>query len=155
MSCKFSFKCAVILIRIVVSLLLSRCSQSACNAFVEKSNSVFHQNWSPGESAQSSTWRELKAVSLALEAFASHFYGFKVLWYTNNHNFESMIVSGSRKADFHQLADLALLVFKVCLKFRMSLEVKWIPRDLNTKPHAISKLIDHDACLTCLSLLIP
>ena len=47
----------------------------------------------------------------------------------------------SRKADLHQLA---LRVFQVCLKFCISLEVKWIPRDLNTRADAISKLIDHD-----------
>ena len=69
------------------------------------------------------------------------FSGFKALWYTDNKNVESIILSGSRKADFHQLA---LLVFKVCLKLCMSLEVKWIARDFNTKPDAISKLIDYD-----------
>ena len=49
--------------------------------------------------------------------------------------------SGSRKADLHQLA---LLVFQICLKFSISLEAKWIPRDLNATADAINKLIDHD-----------
>ena len=62
---------------------------------------------------------------------------FKVIRYTDNQNVESIILSGSRKA-------LALRVFQVCLKFRISVEVKWIPRDLNTRADAISKLIDHD-----------
>ena len=80
-------------------------------------------------------------MSLALEAFASHLSGFKVIWYTDNQNVESIILSGSRKADLYQLA---LRVFQVCLKFRILLDVKWIRRDLNTKADAMSKLIDHD-----------
>ena len=41
-----------------VKVTFSDASNSACGAFVENSNLVFHQNWSPAESAQSSTWRE-------------------------------------------------------------------------------------------------
>ena len=71
----------------------------ACGAFIENSNLMFRQNWSPEESAQSSTWRELKAISLAVEAFANHFSGCKVIWYTNSQSVESIIVNGSRKAE--------------------------------------------------------
>ena len=56
-----------------VRVTFSDVSNSACGAFVKNSNSLFYQNWSLVERAQSSTWRELKAVCLALEAFASHF----------------------------------------------------------------------------------
>ena len=38
-----------------VKVTYSDTSNSACGAFVENSNLVFHQNWSPEESAQSST----------------------------------------------------------------------------------------------------
>ena len=58
-------------------VFLSDVSPSEINFWKDKL--VFHQNWSSEESAQSSPWRELKAVSLALEAFASHFSGFKVI----------------------------------------------------------------------------
>ena len=98
-----------------VKVTYSDASNSACGAFVdfvESSNLLFHQNWSPEESAQSSTWRELRAVSLAMEAFANHFSGFKVIWYTDNQNVESIILNGSKKADLHQLV---LLVFQICL----------------------------------------
>ena len=70
-----------------------------------------------------------------------HFYGFKVISYTDNQNVESIILNRSRKADLHQLA---LLVFQICVKFSVLLEVTWIPRDLNVRADAISKLIDHD-----------
>ena len=67
-----------------VKVTYSDASNSACGAFVESSNLVFHQNWSLEESAQSSTWRELRAVFLAVEAFANHFSGFKVIWFSDN-----------------------------------------------------------------------
>ena len=77
--------------------MFSDASNSACGAFLENS-----------------------AVSLALVAFASHLSGFKVIWYTDSQNVESIILGGSRKADLHQLA---LRAFKVCLKFRISLRI--------------------------------
>ena len=124
-----------------VKVTFSDASNSACGAFVKNSNLVFHQNWSPVERAQSSTWRELKAVCLALEAFASHFSGVKVIWYSDNQNVESILQNSSREADMHQLA---LLVIQICLEFHISLEVKWIPWELNAKADAISNLTDYD-----------
>ena len=66
-------------------ITFSDASDSACGAFVQLQPGVelvSHQNWSIAESAQSSTWRELKAVCLALEAFATHLSGSKVVWYS-------------------------------------------------------------------------
>lgn len=61
---------------LLVKVTYSDASNLACAAFGENSNLVFHQNWSPEESAQSSTWRELRAVSLAVEAFSNPFLWF-------------------------------------------------------------------------------
>ena len=105
----------------------------ACGAFVKNSHLVFHQNWSPVERAQSSTWRELKAVCLAFKAFANHF--------SDNQNIESILQNGSKKADLYQFALLAL---QICLKFHISLEFKWTPQELNARFDALSKLTDHD-----------
>ena len=102
---------------------------------------IFHQNWSLAESVRSSTWRELKAVCLALEAFASRLSNSKVFWYSDNQNVESILRNGSRKCD---LQELALVVFRICLLHCISLEVKWIPRDLNVSADCISKLVDFD-----------
>ena len=100
-----------------------------------------HQNWSIAETAQSSTWREIKAVCLALEAFASRLSGSKVVWYSDNQNIASILLNGSRKAD---LQLLALQAFHICLQFRISLDPKWIPRDLNSRADLISRHIDFD-----------
>ena len=37
-----------------------------------------------------------------------------------------------------------LLGFQICREFHISLEVKWIPRELNAEADAISKLTDYD-----------
>ena len=100
-----------------------------------------YQNWSIAETAQSSTCRELKAACLALEAFASRLSGSKVVWYSDNQNVASILLNGSRKPD---LQLLALQAFHICLQFRISLDPKWIPRDLNSGAELISRLIEFD-----------
>ena len=100
---------------------------------------IFHQNWS--ESVRRSTWRELKAVCLALLAFASPLSNCKVFWYSAYQNVESILRDGSRKRD---LQDLALVVFQICSHYCISFEVKWIPRGLNASADCICKLIDFD-----------
>ena len=69
------------------------------------------------------------------------FSGVKVICYSGNQNVESILQNGSREADMHQLA---LLVIQICLEFHISLEVKWIPWELNAKADAISNLTDYD-----------
>lgn len=39
---------------------------------------------------------------------------------------------------------LALQAFHICLEYRISLDIKWIQRDLNETADSISKLIDFD-----------
>ena len=120
----------------------SDASNSAYGAFVEPQPELtFSQNWSLVESVRSSSWRELKAVCLALEAFASRLSNSKAFWYSDNQNVESILRNGSGKCD---LQELALVVFQICLLHRISLEAKWIPRDLNVSVDCISKLVDFD-----------
>ena len=90
-----------------VSSGFSDASDSACGAVEESEPElIFHQNWS--ESVRRSTWRELKAVCLALLAFASPLSNSKVFWYSDNQNVESILRDDSGKRD---LQDLALVVF--------------------------------------------
>ena len=99
-----------------VRVSFSDASDSAYGVFVvSDSELVFHQNWSPEEKVQSSAWRELKAVCLALEAFADLLSNARVIWYSDNQNVESILLNGSRKLD---LQALALEAFKICLKYR-------------------------------------
>ena len=56
-------------------------------------------NCSPEERVQSSTWRELKVVCLALESLAGRLSDSKVIWYSDNQNVESILHNGSKKLD--------------------------------------------------------
>ena len=48
--------------------------------------------------------REPKAVYLTLEAFAGRLSNARVIWYSDNKNVESALLSGSRKLDLQVLA---------------------------------------------------
>ena len=85
-------------------LVYSDASDYACGSFIHSEGKIFQQNWSPVERNNSSTWRELKAVELALI--------------------------------------IALRIFHVCVSFGISLEMKWIPRDLNSFADHLSRIID-------------
>ena len=50
-------------------IVYSDASGSACGSFIEFEGKMFHPNWSDLERAQSSTFRELLAVSLSMQAF--------------------------------------------------------------------------------------
>lgn len=122
-------------------LVYSDASDYACGSFIHSEGKIFQQNWSPVERNNSSTWRELKAVELALISFAPSLLGKQVAWFTDNTNVVSIVHSGSKVTE---LQDLALRIFHVCVSFGISLEMKWIPRDLNSFADHLSRIIDFD-----------
>ena len=93
------------------------------------------------ERNNSSTWRELKAVELALISFAPSLLGKQVAWFTGDTNVVSIVHSRSK---VRELQDLTLRIFHVCVSFGISLEMKWIPRDLNSFADHLSRIIDFD-----------
>ena len=56
-------------------LVYSDASDYVCGSFIHSEGKIFQQNWSPVERNNSSTWRELKAVELALISFAPSLLG--------------------------------------------------------------------------------
>ena len=56
-------------------LVYSDAFDYACGSFIHSEGKIFQQNWSPVERNNSSTWRELKAVELALISFAPSLLG--------------------------------------------------------------------------------
>ena len=64
--------------------------------------------WSHEESTKSSTWRELRAVRLVLEALEFQLSNERVRWFTNNQNVVCILSVGSRKPD---LQEEALAIF--------------------------------------------
>ena len=53
---------------------------------VEHGSHIAHGLWSAEEVLESSTWRELRAVSLILESLASKLQNLRVLWFSDNQN---------------------------------------------------------------------
>ena len=122
-------------------LVYSDASDYACGSFIHSEGKIFQQNWSPVERNNSSTLRELKAVELALISFAPSLLGKQVAWFTDNTNVVSIVHSGSKVTE---LKDLALRIFYVCVSSGISLEMKWIPRDLNSFADHLSTIFDFD-----------
>lgn len=119
----------------------SDASDQACGSFIQNEGKIFHQNWSPAEGKKSFTWRELKTVELALTSFAPTLQGKPVAWLTDNANVVSIVHAGSKVTELHHLA---LRIFHVCVSFGISLEMKWIPRNLNANADHLSRIIDID-----------
>ena len=100
-----------------------------------------HRQWSEYERTMSSTWRELKAVSLVLKSFNSFMKSNAIKLFTDNQNVCSIIQKGSMKSD---LQSIALDIYTLCLRYSIQLEVDWIPRELNDQADFLSKLTDVD-----------
>ena len=117
-----NFRCPWLPFQPPARFVYSDAPDYACSSFIENELKIFHQNWSATEGSQSSTWRELRTVDLALSAFAPDLQGKKV----------------------EELQSLALSIFHVCASSGISLEMKWIPRDSNHQADSLSRLIDFD-----------
>lgn len=91
---------------------------------VEVNEKIFHKTWSKHESVMSYTWRELKAIQLAVELFAGAFIGKRLLWHTDNQNCVKIVQRGSTKI---HLQKLALDIFSKCIENSISFSISWIP----------------------------
>ena len=112
-----------------------------CGNVIAIEGKVFQQNWSEQESSESSTFRELMAVSLSLYAFVGELKSRTVSWFTDNQNVVSVVNKGSKVSE---LNSISLDIFQKCRLNGMSIDVNWIPRDLNYVADEISKIIDYD-----------
>lgn len=56
-------------------LVYSDASYIAAADSVELNENVFHKGWTENKTVMSSTWRELKAIQLALDSFSGNFIG--------------------------------------------------------------------------------
>ena len=119
----------------------SDASGYACGAFSCQLQHIFHKMWTDCEAAMSSSWRELKSIELYLHSSQCDLKGKTVKVFTDNKSCVSIISCGSSKPHLHELS---LSIFELCAKNDISLEVQWIPRDLNTQADQISKFFDFD-----------
>ena len=114
-------------------IVYSDASISACGSFITLVAKVFHQNWSDFEISQSSTFRELPAVFLSLQAFIDSLSARTVVWYARIVNVGSKVPALQR---------MALDIHRLCLLASVSIDMQWIPRDLNIIADDIGKFVD-------------
>ena len=123
-------------------MIFSDASEVGAGAYsVEVNSKVFHQNWSQYESSMSSTWREMKAIELALVSFSDNLKDSCIKWFTDNQSCVKIVRSGSMKEHLHSIA---FNIFSICIQNGISIEIEWIPRNRNQKADYLSKMIDHD-----------
>lgn len=122
-------------------IVYSDASSVGCGSVIAIEGKVFQQNWSELESSRSSTFRELKAVSLSLDAFIEELKSRTVSWFTDNQNVVSIVNKGSKVPE---LNSISLEIFQKCMLNGITIDVNWIPRDFNNVADEISKIIDYD-----------
>ena len=95
-------------------IVYSDASNIAAGAYtVELERKIFHKMWTNSEIQESSTWRELKAIELALSSFCNVFQGKVIKWFTDNQNCTKIVKTGSMNEKLHIIA---LSIFSLCLK---------------------------------------
>lgn len=117
----------------------SNVAAAACT--VEIDRKIFHKMWTTDEALESSTWRELKAIELALRSFQHVFSGKSLNWYTDNQNCVKIVEAGSMKEN---LQAIAMSIFSTCLINGISIDIQWIPREGNTQADYLSKIVDYE-----------
>jgi ribonuclease HI len=86
-------------------IVCTEASSFACAGFtVETYTRVVHKMWSSEEALKSSTYRELKAVLLALFSLQEVFQNRLVNIYTDNQNVVRITNTGSMKSELQSLA---------------------------------------------------
>ena len=122
-----------------VQLVYSDASSTGYGGYlVEHGNKIANGQWSE---SKSSTWQELKALRLVLESFQTKLKNERVRWFTDNQNVVTIVQHVSRIPD---LQAEALIIFCVCAKIHICIELEWIPREQNELVGYFSHLVDHD-----------
>ena len=105
---------------------------------VEHGYLVAAGQWSPVEAHQSSTWGELRAVSLVLEEFGPKLKNCRVCLFTDNQNVVRIVLYGSKKQEE------TLAIFAIDVNNQIRLEPEWIPREENEFTDYLSRIADYD-----------
>jgi hypothetical protein len=105
------------------------------------SDHIAHGQWNQDEAKRSSTWRELKAVEMVMASVVSKLENHRVKWLTDNQAVSIIAMKGSMKSE---LQDMALSIFRYCLRNNIILEVEWVPRTKNERADYISRIVDAD-----------
>ena len=125
-----------------VGLVYSDASSSGFGGFsVQCGRECVAGSWTSEEMSGSSTLREILAVKYVLLSLVSKLAGSSVKWFTDNQNVPRILSCGSGKS---HLQREALSIFQICCSHSISIEMEWIPRDLNDQADFLSRIYDAD-----------
>ena len=100
-----------------------------------------HGHWSVEEGRKSSTFRELLAIQLVLDAAKSRLSHTKVKMFSDSQSACRIVQVGSR---ISKLQTIAVAIFRICFIHDIAIETQWIPRSQNTIADCLSKTVDLD-----------
>ena len=124
-----------------VRVVYSDASSTGFGSYVvEHGEHVAHGQWAVLEAQKSFTWRELRAVTHTLKAFAN-LSNHRVKWFTDNQSVVHIIKVGSRNVE---LQTEALAIFKTTVRHNIIIEPEWIPREQNEVADYLSRIVDYD-----------
>ncbi|KAK3087671.1 hypothetical protein FSP39_008985 [Pinctada imbricata] len=124
------------------NVVFSDASDMGFGAYIENINGTEVTGiWSEQESEQSSTWRELMAVSRSIDMLSDHLTSQCVKWCVDNKNVTHILEVGSRKP---VLQNIALDILAKCRHFDIHLVPFWISRTQNIRADNLSKCCDSD-----------
>ena len=130
------------LCRIYPVKIYSNSSSIACAAFIEnKHQMVCHQMLSVTERLQSSSYRELLGIKLAVESFGPVFKHQEIHFCSDSQNALKILEKGSRKEYLHELA---MAEFPASVKSSIKMQLHWVPRAENEQTDFLSRIIDTD-----------
>ena len=123
-------------------IVYSDASDSGYGGYVvEHGPHVAHGQWSEWEARQSSTWRELAAVDRILDSVAFKLRNNRIKWFTDNQNVVRILQVGSSK---EHLQVLAVNILRTMIRYSISLEPEWLPRESNMLADYLSRIVDVD-----------
>jgi hypothetical protein len=85
--------------------------------------------------------RELLAVLYSLRSFKKYVKDGIVKIFTDNRNIAIICDKGSTSICLHQIV---LDIFSFCFQNHITLQVEWIPRELNQLADTVSRVVDYD-----------
>ncbi len=122
-------------------IVYSDASNHVCAALVFGTEHIAHRMFTEEETVTSSSYRELLVILFGIASFEPLLKGCSVKWFTDSQSAMKIAQVGSMRLDCHKLA---IVIFSMCLKSGIQLDIQWIPRTKNTQADYISKFTDFD-----------
>ena len=103
-------------------------------------------SWSCFEASESSTWRELVAVSRVLNSLSDSLEGQTIKWFTDNKNVKHIMSVGSKKPVLHEIVHISIHmdIISECEQKSINMKTEWVARGKNLQADFLSRCCDSD-----------